>query len=279
MRLMQPHAPHGRQLGEQRLADDGVVEPVATAGLLDDDARLARLVERVDEVIADHPLDQLERKPAADHRGRRKGLVGLRRKPRKSAAHGFPNTLRQGARVPTAATFVDVAQRLDEEERIATRDRRQRPGEFFVVVAGLGEVCSHVDLVEAAQLKAGGGAVAVKVGEHRRQRVGAVEVGAAVRADDLHASVLAEAQEMAQQKQRGLGRPVQVVENQDDRCAGGGDSEHRDDGIEECIALGVRVGARRRGEIGQHVGEPGNQWEERFDAAQPPQPTRHRGRE
>ena len=120
--LVQPHAPHGRQLGEQRLPDDGVIEPVATTGLFDDDARLTRLVERVDEIIADHSLDQVERKPAADHRGGRKGLVRLRRKPRKSAAHGFTNPLRQRARVPTAATFVHVAQGLDEKERITARD-------------------------------------------------------------------------------------------------------------------------------------------------------------
>ncbi len=114
----------------------------------------------------------------------------------------------------------------------------------------------------------------MEIGEHRRQRVGAVEVRAAVRADDLDARVLAEAQEMPQQQQRGLGRPVKVVENQHDRCTGRGDSEHRNDGIEKCIALGVRVRAGRRGQIGQDVGEPGNQRQERFDAAQPPQPTR-----
>ena len=51
-------------------------------------------------------------------------------------------------------------------------------------------------------------------------------------------------------------------------------SQHRDDGIEQCIAFGVRVRARRRGEFGQHVGEPGNQGQQRFDAAQPAQPTR-----
>ena len=99
----------------------------------------------------------------------------------------------------------------------------------------------------------------MKIGEHRREGVGAVEVGAAVCADDLHAGVLAEAQEMPQQQQRGLGRPVKVVENQDDGCAGGGDSEQRNDGVEKCIAFGVRVGAGRRGEIGQHIGQPGNQ--------------------
>ena len=51
-------------------------------------------------------------------------------------------------------------------------------------------------------------------------------------------------------------------------------AEHRDDGIEKCVAFGVRVRASRRGQIGQDIGEPGNQWEQRFDAAQPPQPTR-----
>ncbi len=50
--LVQPHASHGGQLGEQRLPDDGVVEPVTTARFLDDDARLARFVEGVDEVLA-----------------------------------------------------------------------------------------------------------------------------------------------------------------------------------------------------------------------------------
>ena len=149
--LMQPHAPHGCQLGEQRLPDDGVVEPVTTARLFDDDARLARFVECVDEVIVDHTLDQVERKPAADDRGRRKGLVRLRRKPRKSAAHRFPNPLRQGARVPTAAAFVHVAQGLDEEERIAAGDGRQCPGQFFVVVAGFGDVGGDVVLVEPAR--------------------------------------------------------------------------------------------------------------------------------
>ena len=100
----------------------------------------------------------------------------------------------------------------------------------------------------------------MKVGEHRRQRMGAVEVGAAVRADDLHAGVLSEAQEMPQQQQRGLGRPVKVVENQDDRRARGGDSQQRNDGVEKCVAFGVRVGAGRRCQIGHDIGQPGNQW-------------------
>ena len=120
--LMQPHAPHRRQLGEQRLTHQGVVEAVATAGLFDHDAGLARLVERVDEIVPDHVLDQFQGEPAADDRGRRKRLVRLRRKPRQPAAHRFTHPLRQGARIPLAATLVHMAQGLDQKERVATGD-------------------------------------------------------------------------------------------------------------------------------------------------------------
>ena len=44
-----------------------------------------------------------------------------------------------------------------------------------------------------------------------RKGMRTVEVGAAVGADDLHPRAIAEAQQMPQQEQRGLGRPVQVV--------------------------------------------------------------------
>ena len=257
--LVQPHAPHGRQLGEQRLPDDRVVEPVSPAGLFDDDAGLARLVERVDEVLADHPLDELQREPAADDGRRGQALVRFRRQPGKPAAHGFPNPLRQRARIPHAATFLDMTQRLDEEERITTGDRCQCASQHFVVVTGLGHVRRHVALVQSAECDPVGGAVAVQVGQHRCQRVGAVEVGAAIRADNLHAGVLAETQQMAQQQQRGFGCPVQVVEDQDDGCVRGGHSQQCDDGVEERIALGVGVRAGRRGDVGYDVRQPGNQ--------------------
>ena len=53
----------------------------------------------------------------------------------------------------------------------------------------------------------------------------------------------------------------------------GGHFQECNDGVEKCVALGVRVGARRRGQIGQHVGQPGNQRKQGFDAAQSAQPT------
>ena len=88
--LVQPHAPHGCQLGEQRLSDERVVEPVATAGLLDDDAGLARLVERVDEVLVRPPA-----RPA-------RGQTGCRRpRPRQGPCSSPPEAEKVcGSRLP-----------------------------------------------------------------------------------------------------------------------------------------------------------------------------------
>src|SRR5581483_1508174 len=132
---------------------------------------LTGLVERVDQIVADDFLDEVKCEPAADNCGRGERLVRLGWKSRKPAAYRFSYSLRQRARVPTAPTLVDVAQRLDEEERIAPRHRRQCASKLFVVVAGFGHVRGHVVLVEAAEVDAAGGAVAVKVGEHGRQRM------------------------------------------------------------------------------------------------------------
>jgi hypothetical protein len=99
-----------------------VVEPVVPAGLFDDDAGFGRFVEGVDEVVPDDALDELYGKSAADDRGGGKGLIRLRRKARQSTAHGFAHPLRQGALIPHAAAFIDVAQRLDEEEGVPARD-------------------------------------------------------------------------------------------------------------------------------------------------------------
>src|ERR1700728_1869385 len=110
-----------------------MVEPVATTGLFDDDAGFGRLVERVDQVVPNDALDQVQGKPAADDRGCRKGLVGLDRKPSKSAAHSFSHSLWERARIPHAAALVDVAQSLYEEERVAAGDGGQCVAELFIV--------------------------------------------------------------------------------------------------------------------------------------------------
>ena len=209
-----------------------MVEPVATAGLFDHDSGLARLVERIDEVLIDHALDQVDGEPAADNGGRGEGLVGFHGQPRKPAAHGLAYTLRQGALIPHPTALIDVTQRLDEEERVAARHRSQRPAKLFVVVARLGDVRRHIVLIESAELQTLGRAVAVKIGQHRRKGMGAVEIGTPIRADDLHARLVAESQQMAQQQQGGFGRPMQVVEYENDWRACRRGIQQRNDCVE-----------------------------------------------
>ena len=140
--------------------------------------------------------------------------------------------------------FIHVAKGLDEKERIATGDGGQRPGQLFIVVAGFGDVSGDIVFVQTAQRKAIGGAepgTAMQVSQHRSQWMCTVEVGAAVGADDLHAGVLAEAQEMPQQQKTRHGCPVQVVENKNHRRGRRRDPQHRDHGVEQCVAITVRV--------------------------------------
>src|ERR1700722_19052907 len=117
-----------------------MVEPVATARLFDDDAGLGRLVERVNQILLDHLLHEVQGEPAADDRGCGKGLVGLDREPRKSAAYGFSHSPLERGGVPEAAALVDMAQSLDQKERVAAGDGGQCVAELFVVVAGFGDV-------------------------------------------------------------------------------------------------------------------------------------------
>ena len=59
---------------------------------------------------------------------------------------------------------------------------------------------------------------------------------------------------------------VLVVQHEDDRRLGGRHLQESDDGIEQGVALGVRVGARGRGQIGHFVGKSGNKRKQGFDA-------------
>ena len=100
----------------------------------------------------------------------------------------------------------------------------------FVVVAGLRDVGADV-VVESAETDAIGGAVAVQVGQHRRQRMGAVEISAAVSADDLHARTVTEAQQMSQQEQRWLAAQCRSS-IEDNRRFPGGHFQECDDGVD-----------------------------------------------
>ena len=124
-RAVQPDPLERHELGQQHLADErvGEPEPAGRAGLLDDQAGPARLGDLVDRAR--------RRAPARRARGRSvvpttaatdsASLVRVGQ-PRQPPARGLPHAFGQRARLPRAAGLLDVAQHLDEEERVARGD-------------------------------------------------------------------------------------------------------------------------------------------------------------
>ncbi len=72
------------------------------------------------------------------------------------------------------------------------------------------------------------------------------ELGIAIRADDEQPRALRLAQQVAQQRQRRLARPVEVVEDEQDRRLGRCRAKQLGDGVEQREPLGVGIGAYRR---------------------------------
>jgi hypothetical protein len=67
---------------------------------------------------------------------------------------------------------------------------------------------------------------------------------------------------MAQEQQRGLGGPVEVVEDEQDRRLCGDRSQPYRHGIEEAVALGLGIGPQRLGQAADEIGDLGNQPDE-----------------
>ena len=90
--------------------------------------------------------------------------------------------------------------------------------------------------------------------EHVGERMRPIELAFAVRGHDGEARRTGRAHDVAQEQQRGLVRPVEVIEDDQHRDAAGRCGQHRGDGFEESITLGLglmagglsRSGMRRR---------------------------------
>ena len=82
---------------------------------------------------------------------------------------------------------------------------------------------------------------ASQVGEQRAERMRAVDLGVAVRADHQQVQVAFAAQHVAQHVQRGFGRPVQVVEDEQCRCDLRLRLEPTRDRLEQQVALGLGI--------------------------------------
>ena len=216
---MQAHALERHELGEQHLPDErvGEPEPGERTRLLDDESGLARLGDRVDQLGAAHLLDEREVERRADDRGDRERVVRRVRQARQPPAGGLAHAFGQRAGLPRAAGLLDVAHHLDQEERVARRHLGELAPEGAVGVADRGEVGVDVGGGEAAERDAMRVGVAPQVGERRGERMRARELGVAIGADDEQAAALRAAQQVTQQRQRRLARPVEVVEHEQHR--------------------------------------------------------------
>ena len=92
--------------------------------------------------------------------------------------------------------------------------------------------------------------LAAKLRERVGEAVGA-GLGRAVGAEHEHAPVVRRPRDVAQQQQRRAIRPLQIVEHEQHRRLGRHLAEQPDDGLEQPVALGLRLRLERRRQVGR----------------------------
>jgi hypothetical protein len=279
---VQRQAPACGEPAVEGLADDRVREPVAAdlAGRYLHDPRADRLLEELDRGLPRHARDSgegLEPELASDDGGDRQEaarLLGkLRDAPVDDLAHplGDPELLdpprvthpATGALVEGAALH-EVAQHLLHEVRVPLGlavDRlhqRQLVRARELLLGDLLEHRPHLLDAEPAQQDALVGVLAAQRGEHLGQRVVAVEVGVAVRAEQQDSAVADLARHELEQEQRGLVGRVQVVEHDRERLAPRGVPQEARDRVEQAEARLLRLERLRLGKAGQPLAHLGH---------------------
>ena len=119
--------------------------------------------------------------------------------------------------------------------------RREERDDVFVLEPGQG-VAHHAG--EPSQ-----------VGERVAQRMRALHVGVAVRGDHEQSRRLGGARDVPEQQQRRLGRPLEIVEHEEQGPLGRCRRQPRRDRLEQPVLLGLGVGRQRRRQIGHPVTE------------------------
>jgi hypothetical protein len=264
--LMETDPLDGGDLAQQRLAHQCVVEPEPVAGFFDDEPRSQGLSDGLEQLALEHLLDDLEGELASDHRPDQQCFIGRLRQTRQAPADRLADALGERVGVPLPARLLHMAEHFDQKERIAGGDARQRLSEPGVVVAGGGQVGADIIRIQPAEGEPLGGAVAVQVGEHTGERVGAIEVGAAVGAQDVQPNAVTGAEQVAQQQQRGLGRPVHVVDHNQDRQLCGHRRQEASQRIEQQGPFSVWVGLGRSSQARNDIAELGRQTSQLLNA-------------
>jgi hypothetical protein len=127
-----------------------------------------------------------------------------------------------------------------------------------LVVRERREKREHVFLGKTAQQDALIHRLAPQGGEHLGEGMGPVEVDVAVGADHEQAQVADVARQVAQQQQRWLVGPVQVVEQEYQRLRAGRVAQEPGHALEQAHALGVALELHRLGKVGEalaHLGD------------------------
>jgi hypothetical protein len=262
---------------EQRRADDGVHEPVpqVPARHLDDEPGGERLLHRREQLLLAELArggHQRELERHADHRGQaqhpERGLRQPREPPSDHLAHpvrdaelgaGFGGPAVAAAHDP--ARLGEVAQQLADEERVASGlgvDGAREPpvGGAECVARGRGHVRGDGGLVEPGEVQPRHAGLAAQVGEQLAERVVAGQLVVPVGGDDQQLPRPGRPGDVAEQLEGGGGGPLEVVEHEQQRALGRRGDEPLGDGVEQAVALGLRVradGWRQAGQAGRDL--------------------------
>ena len=198
------------------------------------------------------------------HNGRHpKGLVGILGKARHPATDDVPDALGDAElldwtpchpaplQLAQPAGLRQMADDLAHEERIALRLGVDGPSQNHGVISVelvTGRLLHEGDDargVESGEREALHAARTPEVGHHLHKGMVVVELGIPIGAEDEEALRIRGLHDMPQQEESGLGRPLQVVEDQEDRVVSRDCSQPGGHGVEETVALGLWVGPKR----------------------------------
>ena len=157
----------------------------------------------------------------------------------------------------------EVAENLSNEERVSFRLFVDRPGQGearFVerAAGGLFNEGGHPDVVETGQRQPVDPALAAKVGDDLDQRVVVRQLGVPVGAEDEDPSG-GHPDDVTQEEERRLRRPLEVVEHQHDGFLGGRGGQPGGHGVEEAVPLHLGIGSQRRRQPWSPIGQLGDQ--------------------
>ena len=245
---VQPRPAQAREPVVERRLHERVgegVPPDAIADLLQH-PRVDRLVERRHELVArqrPERLEQPEVELAPDHARDLHRLAGARGQARDPARGDLAHALRHARVLEVAAVPHDLL----DEERVALGLAVQRGHEVGRRLAAEGgDELGDLAAREPVERDVGEHRVAPQRGDQLRERVAVVDLGVAVGAEEHRAPRLRRPDQMAQHLQRRAVGPLQVVEHEQQRRAGGDLGQQRGEGVEQPLALDARVRLDRR---------------------------------